>query len=157
MRLTLIPLFVALPVAAFAQDLPADALTGLEDSVRACFADYDPIADGPSCLGQAAQGCMGATDESTMSIVACIGAETQVWDDLLNSEYKARRAELTPRGLNDQLLDAQRAWLAFRDAECALEVDRWGDGSMAVIVGANCMMEMTATRAAQLRDKKADP
>lgn len=148
-------LLAAAPVAA--QDLPADAVAGMEEAVRACFAEYSPYAEGPSCLGQAAQGCMGATDQSTLSTVACIGAETAVWDDLLNTEYKARRAEMTAAGLSEKLLEAQRAWIAFRDAECGLEVARWGDASLAGVVGANCLMEMTAARAAQLRDKKADP
>lgn len=156
-RPALVTLLALAPLCAPAQDLPKAATEGLEAAVRACFAEYDPLAGGPSCLGQAAQGCMAATDQSTLSTVACIGAETQVWDDLLNTEYKARRAEMLGQGagLNDKLLDAQRAWLAFRDAECALEVARWGDGTLASVVGANCMMEMTAARAAQLRDKKA--
>ena len=157
MRLTLAALVALLPAAVMAQDLPADALAGVEAAVRSCFAEYDPYAGGPSCLGQAAQGCMAATDQSTLSTIACIGAETQVWDDLLNTEYKARRSEMLAQGagLTDKLLAAQRAWLTFRDAECALEVARWGEGTLAGVVGANCMMEMTAARAAQLRDKKA--
>ena len=39
-------------------------------------------------------------------------------------------------GLTDKLLAAQRAWLTFRDAECALEVARWGEGTLAGVVGA---------------------
>lgn len=157
-RLTLA--FAALvPLGAAAQDLPATALADVENTVRACFAEYDPLGSGPNCLGQGAQGCIAATDESTLSMVGCIGAETQVWDDLLNTEYKARRAEMLAQGegLSELLLDAQRAWIAFRDAECALEVARWGNGTLATVVGANCAMEMTATRATQLRDKKAEP
>lgn len=156
-RSALVALLALAPAASLAQDLPSAATEGLEASVRSCFADYDPLAGGPSCLGQAAQACLGATDQSTLSTVACIGAETAVWDDLLNTEYKARRAEMLAQGpgLTDKLLDAQRAWIAFRDAECALEVARWGDGTLAGVVGANCVMEMTAARATQLRDKKA--
>lgn len=158
MRLIPVLCLALSPLAAAAQDLPAAALADVESTVRACFADYDPLADGPSCLGQGAQGCTAATDESTMAMIGCISAETTVWDDLLNTEYKARRAEMLAQGggLNDKLLDAQRAWIAFRDAECALEVARWGDGTLAGVVGANCLMEMTAARAAQLRDKKAE-
>lgn len=155
MRSMLAAVLALTPALAAAQDLPSSATEGLEETVRACFADYNPYAGGPSCLGQAAQGCTAAAGDTTVAIVACIGAETLVWDDLLNTEYKARRAELTAPGLNDKLLAAQRAWIAFRDAECGLEVARWGDASASRIVGANCMMEMTAARAAQLRDKKA--
>lgn len=159
MRLITLTLAALTPVIAQAQDLPTAALADVESTVRACFADYDPLAGGPSCLGEAAQGCMAGTDESTVSMIGCISAETIVWDDLLNTEYKARRSEMLAQGagLSDALLDAQRAWIAFRDAECALEVARWGDGTLAGVVGANCAMEMTAMRAAQLRDKKAEP
>ena len=39
-------------------------------------------------------------------------------------------------GLADTLLAAQRAWIAFRDAECTLAYDRYGSGSMRVIAAA---------------------
>ncbi|MFD2172520.1 lysozyme inhibitor LprI family protein [Rhodobacter lacus] len=145
------------PAGLRAQDLPAAATADIPAAVQDCFAEYNPRAEGPSCLGQAAQGCMGAGAETTANMIACIGAETAAWDGILNAEYKARKAEMGAPGLADTLQAAQRAWIAFRDAECALEIARWGDASLSGVVGANCLMEMTAARAADLRDKKADP
>ena len=110
MRSMLAAVLALTPALAAAQDLPPSATEGLEDTVRACFADYNPYAGGPSCLGQAAQGCTAAAGDTTVAIVACIGAaadpcmdqpggettlgmgqcltaETRDWDMLLNAWY----------------------------------------------------------------------
>jgi len=49
------------------------------------------------------------------------------------------------------LRDAQRAWIAYRDANCAMEYGLWGAGSMRQIAGADCQMRMTAERMLELR------
>jgi uncharacterized protein YecT (DUF1311 family) len=49
---------------------------------------------------------------------------------------------------------AQGAWIAFRDADCAQEHGVWGEGSMARIAGAFCMLDRSAIRAAELRAKR---
>ncbi|MDD8023520.1 MAG: DUF1311 domain-containing protein [Paracoccaceae bacterium] len=129
-------------------------------TVRDCFDAAGPGEIAPICLGAASDACQTQPGgSSTAGITACIGAETQAWDDLLNVQYKARRSEMLAQGggLNDKLLDAQRAWIAYRDAECSLETARWGEGTMRAIVGANCLMGMTAARAIELRDKGARP
>lgn len=124
-------------------------------TVRNCFAAAGPGVTAPSCLGQASNTCQAQGHDTTIGISACIQAETAVWDTLLNETYKRVRSELRARGgaLPDQLLAAQRAWITYRDAECALDYARWGDGSIRTIVGANCMMLETAERALELRDK----
>lgn len=157
MRPLLAVALALVPVAGAAQDLPAAALAGLEATVRACFAGAAPGETAPDCLGAGAKPCTETPEGmTTIGTAQCIGAETAVWDDLLNTEYKALRAQMlaTGEGLNDKLLEAQRAWIAFRDAECGFDYARWGDGSIRQIVGANCLMEMTAARALELRDKK---
>ena len=50
----------------------------------------------------------------------------------------------------EALRDAQRAWIAFRDAECAMEYAAWGTGSIRSIAGADCMMSLTAERTVRL-------
>lgn len=153
----LIGLWPALaPAPAAAQDLPPAALAGLEQTVRACFDDAAPGETAPDCLGAAAGPCTETPQgQTTLGTAQCIMAETTVWDDLLNTHYKALRAEMLAQGngLNDRLLEAQRAWIAFRDAECALDHAIWADGTIRQIVAANCDLQMTAARALQLRDK----
>lgn len=82
-------------------------------------------------------------------------AEAGIWDDLLNTYYKGARALLLQQGgtaLADQLLDAQRAWIAFRDADCGLIYTIWADGSIRTVLAADCQMRKTAQRALEMRD-----
>jgi uncharacterized protein YecT (DUF1311 family) len=55
---------------------------------------------------------------------------------------------------SDALRDAQRAWIAFRDADCAARYAMWQDGTIRTIVGANCHLTMTAQRTIELRDMR---
>lgn len=133
--------------------------------LETCFSKVDPNASA-DCKGVVFQTC-AETEEggySTLGMVACMAAETRVWDDRLNQEYKQSMAwaraldaadkahfpEFAKRA--DSLLAAQRAWIAFRDAECGLDYAVWGAGSMRQIAGASCQMEMTADRTISLRD-----
>lgn len=143
---------------AAAQTLTVDA-----EDVRACH-DRTPIGETyPDCLGQASDICQAQPGGSTtIGITDCITSEYAAWDALLNEEYQnVRRAfgarqgggsGLSGEELNNSLLAAQRAWIAFRDAECSLQYDRYLGGTIRGIVGANCLMVMTASRTIALRD-----
>ncbi|SPH17315.1 hypothetical protein DEA8626_00833 [Defluviimonas aquaemixtae] len=123
--------------------------------VEGCFAATPVGSVDPDCLGAAATACQSATPdgETTLGITACIQAETQVWDEILNREYRETRGHISSQpGLADQLLAAQRAWIAFRDAECGLAYSLWLDGSMRTIAAANCLLDLTARRSFELRD-----
>ena len=126
------------------------------------------VADSPDskagCLGTLSEACMTEElgGETTLGIAFCLNAEMQVWDRLLNAEYKATmdwaramdddERELFPEFAKrvDSLRTAQRAWIAFRDAECALAYAQWGSGSMRTIAGNECLMELTARRTIEL-------
>ncbi len=121
-----------------------------------------------ACIGQMSQTCMDSQDggHTTLGMSSCLGAEADVWDRFLNAEYKATMAwskaadegeavyfpEYAKRV--ESLRAAQRAWIAFRDAECSLAYAQWGSGSMRNIAGADCRMQMTAKRALELRDMR---
>jgi len=120
-----------------------------------CYAsDGDKLA----CLGRTAEACMAreADGETTQGSVRCLSAETEIWDDKLNEEYKLTRAFYAGMDTSDggervdALLTAQRAWIAFRDAECAMEYAAWGAGSIRSIAGADCLMSVTAERTDRL-------
>ena len=49
------------------------------------------------------------------------------------------------------LLESQRAWLKFRDTECAIEGGEFAGGSMQGMAVAECRTSLTAERTAQLR------
>jgi uncharacterized protein YecT (DUF1311 family) len=100
---------------------------------------------------------------STLGMTACLNAEADVWDGFLNTEYWATQdwakaadeeeAAQFPEFavMAERLREAQRAWIAFRDAECALSYAEWGSGSMRNIAHADCRMQMTAERTIELR------
>jgi uncharacterized protein YecT (DUF1311 family) len=53
---------------------------------------------------------------STQGMVECYGAAYEAWDAALNEVYAGLRETLAPDEAA-ALRDAQRAWIAFRDAE----------------------------------------
>ncbi len=141
-------------LAVMAQPAWPQSLAIDPGQVYACHANTPEVQRSPSCLGAASNICQGQPGGSTtIGIAECIQAETQVWDQILNDEYQVARAHLA--GLNQDLSvslrDAQRAWIAFRDAECDLTYARWQGGSIRSIAYANCVLVMTAERALQLR------
>lgn len=132
-----------------------------EGTVTACFITASTGGVSPDCLGHASGECQRLGFSSTIGIVRCIQAETEVWDKHLNQSYKALSAAFTARDaassegkilLNESLLAAQRAWIAFRDAECRLSYAQWQDGTIRSVFHAGCMLDFTARRAIELRD-----
>jgi uncharacterized protein YecT (DUF1311 family) len=97
---------------------------------------------------------------TSQGIATCIAAETAIWDDILNEEYQSTRAVLKIRDADEGsdlaggLQKAQRAWIAFRDAECDLTYAHWEGGSVRGIAYANCLLVMTAERSTSLRDMR---
>lgn len=49
-------------------------------------------------------------------------------------------------------LASQRAWLAFRDAQCVIEGGEYAGGSMQPMVRSQCLARLTRERTAQLKD-----
>ncbi|WP_256926676.1 lysozyme inhibitor LprI family protein [Sphingomonas sp. TZW2008] len=49
-------------------------------------------------------------------------------------------------------LASQRAWLTFRNAQCAIEAKEVEGGSMAPMVRAGCLTRLTKERTKQLKD-----
>ena len=149
------PLFTALlmllPLSAQAQ-VPAVVNSA---TVEACFSSTPAGQFSPACIGAASNQCQQATPDgsTTIGIASCIQAESEVWDTILNRKYKEVRAAFsTEQGLAEQLLAAQRAWIAFRDAECQLVYAMWIDGTIRITIASECVLQMTARRALELRD-----
>ena len=94
--------------------------------------------------------CMDKAEGVTQNMVECIDAEIKLQDARLNKAYKALVADLNPER-KKQLLEAQRAWLKFRDTNCAFYYDPEG-GTIARVQAVDCMMTMTASRAKELEN-----
>lgn len=93
--------------------------------------------------------CMEASGGVTASMIECLDIEIKAQDVALNTEYKALRASLTP-GRKTELQAVQRAWIAYRDANCRFYADPDG-GSLARVAANDCVLRETAARAAELR------
>ena len=71
-------------------------------------------------------------------------------DGALNGVYNQLIDQLSGRA-EQRLRSAQRAWLAFRDAECSLQALGAEGGSAQSAVVAQCMATLTDQRVKQLR------
>jgi len=87
--------------------------------------------------------------QTTYGMVECIGVETQIQDARLNRAYQAAIARLERPRQKAALQKAQRAWIAFRDADCTSYLDEdWG--SMARVEAQQCVLDRTVERADEL-------
>ncbi|MFI8748122.1 lysozyme inhibitor LprI family protein [Pseudomonas sp. NPDC077186] len=92
--------------------------------------------------------CMDESGGVTLNMLDCMGSETDQQDARLNQNYKAAMQALTPTQ-QTQLRDAQRLWIKFRDADCALLGSLTG-GTIDSVNSASCFLDMTKKRADDL-------
>ena len=91
---------------------------------------------------------------STYGMIDCIGKEVVVQDARLNRAYQAALMRLERPRQKAALQKAQRAWIAFRDADCASYLDEdWG--SMARVESNQCVLDHTRQRADELERYRA--
>ena len=100
----------------------------------------------------ALQRCLDApAGMSTQGQKQCVWTETKAQDARLNREYAKAMGRLTTPGQKTKLRAAQRAWIAYRDADCAAREDEaWG--TLSQVNAAFCVLEATAARADFLAD-----
>jgi uncharacterized protein YecT (DUF1311 family) len=90
---------------------------------------------------------------NTLAIVDCIQARTKIWDGRLNQAYKAVITLFQDPAMKSRvapLQAAQREWVKYRDANC---IGYYGSeqGTIRQIEVANCLLEMTQSRAIELQ------
>ncbi|MBC2885454.1 lysozyme inhibitor LprI family protein [Ochrobactrum sp. CM-21-5] len=97
----------------------------------------------------AASKCENAQDQATMN--QCADGEFSAADKKLNANYKSIQRRLADTPDAKKLLAAsQRAWLKFRDAECAFSSSASDGGSIQPMLIANCKASLTSDRNKQL-------
>ncbi len=102
------------------------------------------------CMGIHVEPCSRAEgSETTNGMVACITTETAAWEVVLEREIAALRARLDDEQTG-VLHAAQRAWLAFRAADCEFP-HVFVRGTLSQPWSADCVMQHTARRALELR------
>lgn len=98
------------------------------------------------CSGSAlADDCADANTQADMNI--CAEQEFAKADARLNELYHQINARLKDdKSAHDQMKTAQRAWIAFRDAECAFVGSAAEGGSIQPFIISGCKTELTLTR-----------
>lgn len=95
--------------------------------------------------------CSNANTQSQMN--TCAAQEYQRTDAALNSAYREVMARLTDNApARAKLRAAQRAWIGFRDAECAYVSSATEGGSVQPMVRNQCLTHMTSERTQALRE-----
>ncbi len=101
----------------------------------------------PGVIAQPQLNCNNPQTQSSMN--ACAQQRWQATDRELNRIYQS----LTPQLSNtrrQQLVTAQRAWITFRDSECAFSSSLAEGGSMQPMLLYGCLGGLTETRNSEL-------
>ena len=112
------------------------------------------LAAADSELSQTYSACMDKSKGVTSEMLDCISAEFTRQDDRLNENYKRLMSKLSGKR-KEGLLEAQRAWIKFRDTNCSFYYDPDG-GSAAHLASSDCMLNATADRATELKNLTND-
>jgi uncharacterized protein YecT (DUF1311 family) len=91
--------------------------------------------------------CDKARTQTEMNI--CAGHELEQANATINNLYKETMAKYDAEG-QDLLRKSERAWIAFRDAECDFRTSGSKGGSIWPLVHAQCLTELTRARIKQL-------
>lgn len=98
---------------------------------------------GPSQLN-----CRNPQTQSDMN--RCAAQDAKAADQRLNQVYRQVRMKYKGTTHDDHLVDAQLAWIKYRDANCLFSRDRFVGGSIAPLVYSNCITQITKQRTQEL-------
>jgi len=99
--------------------------------------------------------------QTQMEMNICSQRDYEAADRALNAQYQATRktmkawdADATPdsKGADDALVKAQRAWVAYRDAQCISYGFQAHGGSMEPMLVSGCQADLTRKRTAELKE-----
>lgn len=119
------------------------------------------LLDAPaSSQGQPRQNCKDPQKQSEMNI--CSQSDYEAADKALNAQYQVTRQRVRAwdadmptaqfKGAEDALVKAQRAWVAYRDAQCISLGFQAAGGSMQPMLISSCQADLTRKRTAELKE-----
>lgn len=94
--------------------------------------------------------CVGST---TREVERCLAAELAHADAELNRYYAAATTRLARQGDTTalaKLRSAERAWIAYRDAECDAVYGSWGQGTIRGAMMLTCRVRLAEARTAMI-------
>lgn len=128
--------------------------------LETCLAAAADSAARIACAGRPAASCEAFwagrdpnRDQVTVRL-GCLDAEQQLWEARLTEAYEAvldKVAAARPDEV-ERIREAERAWIAFRDARCRAEVALYGHGTGGAVAEPECRLAETARQVALLRD-----
>jgi len=92
--------------------------------------------------------CIDKSGGVTLEIRICNGNELKYQDKILNKNYKEAMKVLDANH-RAELKKVQRLWITYRDAKCDFLFGLTG-GTMDLLIGGSCHIDMTAQRAKEL-------
>ena len=105
------------------------------------------MALGIGCSAQA-RDC----DANQASMNQCASKEYAALDAELNTQYNAQMGYLKTPARKKALQDAQKKWIAFRDADCQYQAGKREEGgSLWPLAQAQCLSAQTKVRLEQLK------
>lgn len=108
---------------------------------------------GASAFAQSAAECASPQNQQLMN--ACAAKEYAEADQALNTAWGSAKSFADAIGQGDELLQAQRAWLAYRDAACDVHASPYEGGSLQPLVRATCLSAITKERTVMLLEFNA--
>ncbi|VVP76906.1 hypothetical protein PS914_01819 [Pseudomonas fluorescens] len=95
--------------------------------------------------------CDNAADQATMN--QCAAQQHKAADKELNALYQQITGRLQADPDSKKLMvGAQRAWIAFRDAECKFSASGVAGGSVYPLIYSNCITDLTKARVETLKN-----
>ncbi|MEO0457332.1 MAG: lysozyme inhibitor LprI family protein [Cyanobacteria bacterium P01_A01_bin.114] len=88
--------------------------------------------------------------ETQQAMNQCAQQNYQQSDDALNEMYTSLKDSLDSVAA-DNLVTAEKAWLDFRDGNCDFERGQFEGGSLAPLIYASCLEQLTDERIAELQ------
>ncbi|WP_019906490.1 lysozyme inhibitor LprI family protein [Methylobacterium sp. 77] len=129
-----LPLAVLLSLAGPASPVLADQTSTNQPSVKLCATETSDVGT-QACLHKALDGADTALNAAYRKALSVIDTDDRGEDAKAKAAWKA------------QLAAAQRAWIAFRDADCGdLVLSEWSGGSGANAAGYACRYDKTVQR-----------
>ncbi|KQQ54231.1 hypothetical protein ASF69_20095 [Rhizobium sp. Leaf311] len=96
--------------------------------------------------------------ETQAELRQCEQARYQDADRALNAQWSLALAKIANEpDVEKALLDAQRAWISFRDLHCKAVGLQSGGGTLQPVVVAGCLADVTDNRVEELKAFAASP
>ena len=143
-------IFVAALAVAPSPQASADPRTDYRPALNECIAAANGSAIAlNACRGVVSARCASEENEASFTAVLCISDEAQAWEEVMDGVLARLRANGEPETAST-LDAAQSYWLEYREMECGYRHTRFGVGSGAQYLLAECMADITAVRAIDL-------